>query len=187
MDFQLVLAISGASGSVYGKDIFDRFVTAGVGLHLIVSANAEKILKAEMDMGIEHFQKPGVTIYKNDDFETVIASGSFPTGGMVIAPCSMGCLARIAYGASTSLTSRAADVTLKERRPLILVVRETPLSTIHLENMLRLSRAGATILPAMPAFTHRPKSISDLAAFISGRVLDHLKIPQKFAPRYKGK
>jgi len=138
-------------------------------------------------MGTEYFRKPGVTLYGNDNFEVPIASGSFLTGGMVIAPCSMGCLARIASGVSTDLTSRTADVTLKEKRPLVLVARETPLSTIHLENMLKLSRAGAVILPAMPGFTHRPQSIADLATFISGRALDHLKIFRDFAPSYKGK
>ncbi len=178
--------MSGASGAIYGKDIFDRLRTAEVELHFIISSTAEKILSAELDMKTEYFRKPGVTFHGNDNFEAPIASGSFLTGGMVIAPCSMGCLARIASGVSVDLISRTADVTLKEKRPLVLVVRETPLSTIHLENMLRLARAGAVILPAMPAFTHRPQSVADLAAFISSRALDHLKIFRDFAPRYKG-
>lgn len=178
--------MSGASGAIYGKDIFDRLRAAEVDLHFVISSNAQKILSAELDIKTEYFRKPGVTFHENDNFEVPIASGSFLTGGMVIAPCSMGCLARIASGISVDLVSRVADVTLKEKRPLILVVRETPLSTIHLENMLKLARAGVVVLPAMPAFTHRPQSVADLAAFISGRALDQLGIPQNFAPRYQG-
>ena len=182
----IVLAISGASGAVYGKDIFDRLLSAGVKVHLIITGTAEKILTGELDIDTKYFMKPGVTVYDNADFETAVASGSFLTSGMVIAPASMACIGRIASASYTDLVGRAADVSLKEKRPLILVPRETPLTSIHLENMLKLSRAGATIIPAMPAFTHRPRSVEELAAFISGRVFDHLGLPQDFTPRYSG-
>ncbi|NBW66576.1 UbiX family flavin prenyltransferase, partial [bacterium] len=112
------------------------------------------------------------------------ASGSSKTAGMVICPCSMGTLASIAAGTSRSLVERAADVTLKERRPLILVPRETPLSAIHLENMLRLTRAGAVVMPAAPGFYNRPTTIAQLVDFMVARVLDHLDVPQTLAPRW---
>lgn len=183
----IVLAITGASGALYGVDIFDRLSNSKVEIHLIITDTAEAILSHELGLKPDYFKKPNVTIHDNSILETSIASGSFMTAGMVVAPCSMGCLGRIAGGISIDLVGRAADVTLKERRPLILVPRETPLSPIHLENMLKLSRAGATILPAMPAFTHRPSSMKELSAFITGRVFDQLKIKQDFAPVYKGK
>lgn len=182
----LVLAISGASGAIYGKEIFDRLHKAGVPLHVVVTATANKILGDELDLDEGYFKKTGVMVCDNARYDYPIASGSFLTSGMVVAPCSMGCLARISAGISGDLLERAADVHLKERRPLVLVPRETPLSDIHLENMLRLSRAGAVILPAMPAFTHRPQTPQEMAAFIAGRVLDILKIPNDVAPRYKG-
>ena len=115
-----------------------------------------------------------------------IASGSFQCGGMVVAPCSMGTLGRIAGGISGSLIERAADVMLKERRKLILVPRETPLNAIHLENMLRLSHAGAVILPAMPGFYHCPERVSELVDFIVARILDHLEVPNDLIKRYGG-
>ncbi len=182
----VVLGISGASGAVYGREIFDRLVGAGVPVHLVIKPTGKGLLKAELGVENEYFLKKGVIVHDNSRYDSPIASGSFPTCGMVVAPCSMGCLARIASGASTDLLERAADVHIKERRPLILVPRETPLSDIHLENMLRLSRAGVVILPAMPGFTFAPKTFDDLAAFIAGRVLDQLKIPQDFVPRYGG-
>lgn len=181
----IVLAISGASGAVYGKEIFRRLNEAGVEIHLIITKTAEHILHSELQLGVDYFDKPGVTLHDNNRFDLPIASGSFLTSGMVIAPCSMGCLGRIAGGISADLVGRAADVHLKERRPLILLPRETPLSAIHLENMLKLTRAGAVVMPACPAFTHRPESIEELAEFIAGRVFDQLKIPHDFTPRYK--
>jgi 4-hydroxy-3-polyprenylbenzoate decarboxylase len=124
-----------------------------------------------------------VTVHDDADRGAAPASGSSRTAGMVICPCSMGTIASIAAGTSRSLVERAADVTLKERRPLLLVPRETPLSAIHLENMLRLTRAGAIIMPAAPGFYHRPTRISDLVDFMVARILDHLDIPQTLAPR----
>lgn len=183
----VILAISGASGAIYGKELFDRLLDAGVETQVIVTSTAEHILHAELGLSKEYFlNKPGAVLLDNARFNTPVASGSFLTRGMVVIPCSMGCLGRIACGISSDLVERVADVHLKERRKLIIVPRETPLSDIHLENMLRLSRAGAVIMPAMPAFTQRPKGVEDLAAFIAGRVFDHLGIPQNFSPRYSG-
>lgn len=182
----IVLAISGASGAIYAKEIFDRLLASGADLHLILTSTAEKILSDELEIDKTYFDKKRVTIHDNSRFDVSIASGSYITRGMVIAPCSMGCLGRIAAGVSYDLVGRVADVHLKEGRRLILVPRETPLSSIHLENMLKLSRSGATILPAMPSFYGRPQTISDLVSPLAGRVLDHLGIGQDFAPRYKG-
>jgi 4-hydroxy-3-polyprenylbenzoate decarboxylase len=125
-----------------------------------------------------------VTWWEPTDFYAPIASGSHLTDGMIIAPCSMKTAASVAHGLSSGLIERAADVTLKERRPLIVVPRETPFSSIHLENLLALSRAGAHVVPAMPAFYHHPKSIDDLVGFVVGRILDHLGVPQTLVPRW---
>ncbi len=186
VDKPVVLAVSGASGAVYAKDLFERLHEAGIEMHLVITDTAKKIIDCELGITEDFFNKDNVTVHDNSNFEVSIASGSFLTAGMVVAPCSMGCLGRIASGVSTGLVERVADVHLKEGRPLILVARETPLSDIHLENMLRLSRAGATIMPASPAFTHGPKTIEELTAFISARIFDHLNIPQNFVERYKG-
>ena len=182
----IVLAISGASGSIYGKELFDTLYTAGVELHLIVTDTAGQILKEELSLNQDYFNKPGVLAHDNHKFDVSVASGSFLTTGMVIAPCSMGCLGRIASGVSTDLLTRVADVHLKEGRKLILLPRETPLSAIHLENMLKLSRAGATIMPPMPPHTSGPETVADMAKIMTGRVLDQLGIDNNLTPRYIG-
>src|SRR5689334_23698927 len=127
-----------------------------------------------------------VTVFDDADRGAAPASGSALNDGMAICPCSMGTLSAIAAGSSRSLVERAADVMLKERRRLILVPRETPLSTVHLENMLRVTQAGAVVMPAAPGFYHRPQSIDDLVNFIVARILDHLDVPQRIAPRWGG-
>jgi 4-hydroxy-3-polyprenylbenzoate decarboxylase len=127
-----------------------------------------------------------VEVYGNDDRGAPPASGSSLTAGMIVCPCSMGTLSAISVGASRSLIERAADVTLKERRKLILVPRETPLSAIHLENMLRLARAGAVVMPASPGFYHRPSQVSDLVDFVVARLLDHLGVEQDVVKRWQG-
>jgi 4-hydroxy-3-polyprenylbenzoate decarboxylase len=137
-------------------------------------------LRAHIGAGFDRY----VTLFDDADRGAAPASGSAKSAGMVICPCSMGTLASIAAGVSRSLVERAADVALKERRPLVLVPRETPLSAIHLENMLRVTRAGAVVMPAAPGFYHRPKTIDELVDFIVARVLDHLHVENTLAPRW---
>ncbi len=151
-------------------------------IHLIISSNGVSILKEETGITPSYFEGKGIYIYKNSAVNTSIASGTFKCSGMVVIPCSMGSMGRIASGISNDLISRSADVTLKERRRLILVPRETPINEIHIRNMLTLSQAGAIILPASPGFYHRPQSIDDIADFIAAKVLDHLNIDNDLLP-----
>lgn len=191
----IVIAITGASGTVYARRLVEELVRHGLRIHLIVSDAGAIVLRQELQIKVdlENFD-PGLLV---EDSETVcyhhysditapVASGSFPIRAMVVVPCSMGTLGSIASGISGNLIERAADVTLKERRPLILVPRETPLNAIHLENMLKLARAGACIMPAMPAYYHLPRSISDQVDFIVGKILDQLGIENDLSPRWEG-
>lgn len=181
---RIIIAITGASGALYAKHLFDFLQKKGIELHLIITENAKGILKDETGINEGYFKKKNVSIYKNSDLNVKIASGSFKFDGMVVIPASMGTIGRIANGYSDDLVSRAADVALKERRKLIIVPRETPLSEIHIANMLTLSRAGVVILPASPAFYHKPKSIDDLIKFITARVLDILGIENEIIRFY---
>lgn len=186
----VVLAITGASGAPYGVRLLGSLCAAQVPVRLIVSATGWRLLAEEA--GIEHGAAlrettgagDDVIIYDDADRGATPASGSSPSRGMVICPCSMGTLASIAQGTTRSLIERAADVVLKERRRLVLVPRETPYSTIHLDNMLRLSRAGAVILPASPGFYHRPTRIEELTDFIVARILAHLDVAHEIGPRW---
>ena len=191
----IVFAITGASGAPYAIRLLEQLLAADRKISLIVSNYGQRLLSTESDIGtIQHLRaRVGakswdklVTTFGNDDRGAAPASGSAPTAGMVICPCSMGTLSAISVGASRSLIERAADVTLKERRKLILVPRETPLSTIHLGNMLRLARAGAVILPASPAFYNRPQKLDDAIDFIVARILDQLGVENSLAKRWKG-
>lgn len=187
------MAFTGASGAPYGVRLLQQLAALGRDVSLIVSSHGLRLLKTETDVGDLDGLRAAVgaavwdahvKVFDDADRGAGPASGSAKTAGMVICPCSMGTLASIAAGTSRSLVERAADVTLKERRPLVLVPREAPLSAIHLENMLRLTRAGATILPASPGFYHRPSSIAELVDFIVARVLDHLGVENSLAPRW---
>ncbi len=189
----IVMAFTGASGAPYGVRLLEQLAAKGRDVQLIVSSHGLRLLKTETDIGDVAGLRAAVgakawdahvTTYDDADRGAGPASGSAKTSGMVICPCSMGTLASIAAGTSRSLVERAADVTLKERRPLVLVPRESPLSAIHLENMLRLTRAGAVILPASPGFYHKPANISDLVDFIVARILDHLGVENTLAPRW---
>lgn len=176
---RVVLAITGASGAVYGAAILAALVAAGVRVELVVSPPGQRVARDELGHAWDAAAlrerlgrtASAVTLHAPDDIGAPIASGSFPTAGMIVAPCSMGSAGRIAAGLSDGLVERAADVHLKERRRLVLVVRETPLSTLHLENLLRLSRAGATVLPAAPGFYAKPAAIDDLVRFVAERAL----------------
>jgi len=192
-----VVAISGASGAVYGVRLLDYLLAEKHRIYLTLSPEARIIIKDEMglDWGSNYSETSKILEKKyaaaelfycdEKDLSAPIASGSVPTQGMVIAPCSMKTLASVAHGFSSNLIERAADVTLKEKRPLILVPRETPLSQIHLKNMLTLAEMGATLIPAMPAFYNHPRSIDDMIHFIVGRALDALKIENKIYARWR--
>ncbi len=194
----IALAITGASGSAYALRLLECLIGAGREVYLMISQAGRIVLK--MESGLELPTQPGeVEAYLSDVFDAdpdqlrvfgrqqwlaPVASGSNPPEAMVVCPCTTGTLSAIACGASNDLMERAADVMLKERRKLILVVRETPFSEIHLENMLKLSRMGAVIMPANSGFYYNPKSIEDLVNFMVARILDHLGIEQDLLPRW---
>jgi 4-hydroxy-3-polyprenylbenzoate decarboxylase len=190
-DLPVTVAITGASGAPYAIRLLAALNDAAVPVRLIVSSTAWRLLREETDIEDEAGlrQRTGdwsqVISYRDDDRGATPASGSAPSRGMVVCPCSMGTLASIAQGTTRSLIERAADVVLKERRRLILVPRETPYSQIHLENMLRLTQAGAIIVPASPGFYHRPQTIDELLDFIVGRVLTHLDVASDIGPRWQ--
>ncbi|CAN5746119.1 flavin prenyltransferase UbiX [soil metagenome] len=184
------MAITGASGAPYAVRLLAMLNECAVPVRLIVSRTGWRLLEEELDIAGEDALRDVsgdwslVTLYSDEDRGATPASGSAPTRGMVVCPCSMGTLASIAQGTTRSLIERAADVVLKERRRLVLVPRETPYSAIHLENMLRLTRAGAVVLPASPGFYNRPEGISDLIDFIVARILSQLDVPHGIGPRW---
>jgi len=191
----IVFAITGASGAPYAIRLLEQLLTAKRRVQLVISTHGLRLLETESGVGSEAELRERVGASKWNEYVTVFddadrgaspASGSALNAGMVICPCSMGTLSAISIGASRSLVERAADVALKERRPLVLVPRESPLSAIHLENMLRVTRAGAVVLPAAPGFYHRPSSIDDLIDFVVARVLDHLGIEHNLMRRWGG-
>lgn len=190
----LVLAITGASGAPYGVRLLEALLALEQRVWLIVSAHGLRLLEAECGIGSleawgakcgERWERL-VTVFDDRDRGALPASGSVPTAGMVICPCSMGTVAAVALGTSRSLVERAADVTLKERRRLVVVPRETPLSEVHLENLLRLARLGVQVIPAMPGFYHRPSRVDELVDFVVARVLDHLGLEHSLGRRWSG-
>ena len=190
-DASVTLAITGASGARYAVRLLQVLNDMGVPVSLIVSDVGWRLLHEELDIRDEAGLRAQtgdwkhVKVFADHDRGATPASGSAPSRGMVVCPCSMGTLASIAQGTTRSLIERAADVCLKERRKLILVPRETPYSAIHLENMLRLTNAGALVLPASPGFYHRPESIAELIDFIVGRVVAQLGIDARVGPRWQ--
>ena len=187
----VTFGITGASGAPYAVRLLRALNDSGTPVRLIVSGSGLRLLAEETAIdGIDALRAATgdwsrLELYDSLDRGATPASGSAPSAGMVVCPCSMGTLASIAAGTSRNLVERAADVALKERRPLILVPRETPLSLIHLENMTRLTRAGATIMPAAPGFYHRPQSIDDMVDFVVARILDHLGVDHRLGKRWK--
>jgi flavin prenyltransferase len=190
MSLPITFAMTGASGAPYAVRLLEVLNHARVPVNLVISETGWRLLDEELDIRSEAMLKERtgdwslVQLFSDKDRGATPASGSAPSRGMVVCPCSMGTLASIAQGTTRSLIERAADVCLKERRTLILMPRETPYSMIHLENMLRLTQAGALILPASPGFYHRPKSMDDLIDFVVGRMAAHLGI-EGIGPRWK--
>jgi 4-hydroxy-3-polyprenylbenzoate decarboxylase len=195
---RITLAFTGASGLPFGLRLLECLLAADAHVDLVYSAAAQMVARQECELTLptqpreatrmlaERYRaRDGqLVVHAREDWLAPMASGSNPGDAMVICPCTMGTLGAIANGLADNLIERAADVMLKERRPLVLVPRETPLSVIHLENMLRLARAGAVILPPAPGFYTRPQSIDDLVDFVVARVLDHLAVPHALLPRW---
>ena len=194
MDKRLVVAITGASGAIYGVRFLRQAVRHFDEIYVILSTNARAVLATEMDIKVSPtptaqqllgMDSPQIRFCDTKNYFTPPASGSFRHDGMVIIPCSMGTAGRVASGVSDDLTTRAADVCLKERRPLVMVVRETPLNLIHLRNLTALAEAGATILPAAPAFYGRPQTVEDLADTVVARALQAVGARQDLVKEWK--
>ncbi len=201
----VTLAVTGASGAPYFIHLLDNLLKSQVKVNLLLSSAAKVVIKTELDIqlpdnendykaffleyflgseALNEFSESLLNFYGKEEWTSPVASGSNPSTAMIVCPCSMGTLSAIAQGASNNLIERAADVMLKERRKLILLTREMPFSTIHLENMLKLSRMGVTIMPASPGFYQQPQSVSELVDFVVARILDHLNINQSLIPRW---
>ncbi|MBL0289850.1 MAG: UbiX family flavin prenyltransferase [Betaproteobacteria bacterium] len=194
----ITLAFTGASGMPYGLRLLDCLLAAQCRVYLLYSPAAQIVARQECDLTLpaqpreaarllsERYRAAAeqLTVFGREDWMAPVASGSNPADAMAVCPCSMGTLGAIAHGLADNLIERAADVMLKERRPLVLVPRETPLSTIHLDNMLRLAHAGAVILPPAPGFYDRPQAVADLVDFVVARVLDQLRVPHALGPRW---
>lgn len=193
-ELPLVFAVTGASGAPYAVRLLEVLAAEGAQVWLIVSSHGWRLLEEECGISsLPALQKrigarwKTIQVFEDDDRGARPASGSARTRGMLVCPCSMATLSAIAHGTSRSLIERAADVTLKERRPLLLVPRETPLSLIHLKNMVAVSEAGATVLPAAPGFYHQPTQVGELVDFVVQRVLDHLGLEVALVKRWEGK
>jgi 4-hydroxy-3-polyprenylbenzoate decarboxylase len=176
---RLVVALTGASGSIYAIRLLEQLRrNPDLELHLILSASAKRTLAAETDRSVAQVEALGHVVYDNRDLGASLASGSFRTMGMVVVPCSVKTAAALATGYSDTLIARAGDVTLKEGRPLIVALRETPLHVGHLRQLLALAEMGAVVMPLMPAFYQRPRTLDDVVDHLIGRILDRLGLPQ---------
>ncbi|MHB1332401.1 MAG: flavin prenyltransferase UbiX [Sulfuriferula sp.] len=194
----VTLALTGASGMPYGLRLLECLLQADIQVYLLASSAAHIVAKQELDLALPartaelesflsqryHAQPGQLRAFGREEWFAPVASGSNPADAMVVCPCTMGTLAAIAQGLADNLIERAADVAIKEQRKLILVPRETPYSALHLENMLKLARLGAVILPPNPGFYHHPQSIEDLVDFVVARILDHLHIPHGLMARW---
>ena len=182
---KIVVGFSGASGVIYGIRLLEILHSINIQTYLIISEWAKRNIETETHKTLEYVKSLSSVNYDNFKLDAAVSSGSFLHDGMVIVPCSMKSLSSIANGYDDTLISRAASVTLKESRTLILVPRETPLSRIHLENMIKLHDAGAIILPAMPGFYHKPSTIDEIIDHLVGKILDQLKIKHELFTRWK--
>ncbi len=183
---KLIIAMTGATGSIFCVRLLELLQSSDIETHLVMSKWAKRTLDYETQYSIEQIQEMATEVYPLHDQGATISSGSFLTSGMVVIPCSMRTLSAIAQGAGDNLIHRAADVILKERRKLVLVARESPLNEIHLENMLKLSRMGAMVMPPMPAFYNLPQNLDDMVNHVVGRVLDQFEIHLDVVKRWRG-
>lgn len=202
MKKRLIIGITGASGSIYAQKLLIELAKGQHTIYLTITPPGRRVLAEEigwqLSSDIETAQKEirqyigldrddtNLRYFDNDDIGALIASGSVPVDGMIVVPCTMATLSAIAHGTSSDLLQRAADVSLKEKRKMLIVPRETPFSAIHLENMLRLAQMGVHILPAMPAFYNKPKTLDDIACHIAGRILDYFEVPHELSKRWEG-
>ena len=183
---RICVAVTGASGAAYGKRLVEALAEGGHEVLLVISHAGAEVLRHECACTPGDLVRGGVTLFDEEEIGAPPASGTNAPDGMAVCPCSMATLAAVAHGFANNLVRRAADVMLKEKRPLVLVPRETGLSRIHLENLLRAHDAGAVILPAMPPFYGRPRSVEELVDHFVGRVLDRLDVPNQLTPRWEG-
>jgi len=183
---RVVVGMSGASGQIYGITLMQELKKQGVEIHLVISGSARKTIELETDHKVEQVERYADYLYQEEEIGASISSGSFHHRGMVVVPCSIKTLSGIANSYNENLLIRAADVTLKERRPLILVVRETPLHRGHLGLLLKASEAGATIMPPVPAFYNRPTTLSDIVNHTVGRIMDHLGLENTLIREWRG-
>lgn len=181
---KIVVGITGGSCAIYGVGLLKVLQALDIETHLVVSTMGEYVVKHECGMELEELKELASFYYDNRNLAASISSGSFKTDGMIIVPCSMRTLAAVAHGISDNLLTRAADVTIKEGRKLVIVPRETPLSVIHLENMLKLAKLGVKILPASPGFYHHPETIEDIVSIMVGRTLDQMGIDHSLLKRW---
>lgn len=192
----VIVGITGASGVIYAQRLLQVFCRKEFNIHLVISDAAVLVIKHELGVDL-HYKQPNlaeflgyatdnIVYYNNSDIGATIASGRYPIKVMVIVPCSMNTLCSIAHGISNNLIQRAASITMKEGRKLVVVPRETPLSSIHLEAMLKLSSAGVRILPAMPGFYHNPKTVADQVDFVVAKILDVLDVKHTLVPEWHG-
>ena len=182
---KIVVGITGASGSIYAVRLIDVLREKGIEVHAVITDSGQRVLDYECGVTMEELSRRVDVLYPNVDVGAAIASGSFRMDAMVVLPCSMKTAGAIAHGVTDDLLTRAADVTLKEGRRLLLVPRETPMHEIHLENLLRLARAGAVIMPAAPGFYHRPETLDDLVNMMVGKILDRLGIEAELFTRWR--
>ncbi|MGV8905394.1 MAG: UbiX family flavin prenyltransferase [Acetobacterium sp.] len=188
---KIIIGITGASGSIYAKRIIEVLLEKGYDLHIICTANGEKVMKyetgIELDKWVADLKKryAHIQLEELDNMFSGVASGSYAYDAVIILPCSMGTLAEISQGYSKNLLTRVADVAIKENRKLVIVPRETPFNAIHLENMLKLARLGVRIIPAMPGFYHMPETIESLVDFVVGKILDNLLIENTLFEKWK--
>src|SRR5262250_1694420 len=183
---RLIVGMTGSTGAIFGVRFLEALKHADVESHLIISKWAQRTIEHETNYAVEQARALASVVHSPGDMGATISSGSFLTDGMVVIPCSVRTLGGIANGYGEHLVHRAADVVLKERRRLVLLVRETPLSEVHLENMLKLARMGVSIVPPMPAFYNHPQTVDDIVNHIVARVLDQFDIPAPFAKRWDG-